>query len=116
MNPFLLLIMQKGEIWSVALPDVDGHEQVGRRPAIVLADTDLPVVIIVPCTANMQALRFPFTMLLETSKSNGLEVASVALIFHLRAIDRKRLMKKIGFVGKLEMGKVKRIIRDMLDL
>lgn len=110
------LIMQKGEIWTVVLPDLGGHEQAGLRPAIVLADVGLPVVIVVPCTANMQALRFSLTTLIEPSKSNGLETKSVALAFHLRAIDRRRLTKKIGNLKKSEMIVLDRAVKNMLAL
>lgn len=110
------LIMQKGEIWTVALPDLGGHEQAGLRPAIVLSDCGLPVVIVIPCTANMQALRLPLAMLIEPSKSNGLATNSVALAFHLRAIDRRRLTKKIGHLKKPEMNALDRMIKNMLSL
>lgn len=31
--------MKKGEIWIIELPFVEGREQRGKRPALILADT-----------------------------------------------------------------------------
>ncbi|MBI2581466.1 type II toxin-antitoxin system PemK/MazF family toxin [Candidatus Woesearchaeota archaeon] len=51
--------MKKGEIWLVELPTTNGHEQEGYRPAMVLAEAEANIAIIVPFTSNLQALRFP---------------------------------------------------------
>ncbi len=85
--------MKKGEIWIVDIPQLGGHEQEGLRPAIVLADTPTSVAIVIPCTSNSHALRFPYTLLIEPSAMNGLSTPSVALILHIRAIDKKTLKK-----------------------
>ena len=46
--------MSVGDIDWVDLPSANGHEQRGRRPAVVLQDDDyggdLPVVLVVPLT------------------------------------------------------------------
>jgi len=39
--------MKKGEIWLVELLSADGHEQVGVRPAIILAETEINIAIFV---------------------------------------------------------------------
>jgi mRNA interferase MazF len=111
-----LSTMRKGEVWMVELPSLSGREQVGRRPAVILADINVPVVVIVPCTSNMRALRFPYTITVRPSKSNGLEKTSVMLVFHMRAIDRRRLVSKIGFVGKSTVDQLDKIIKGMLDI
>ena len=53
--------MKKGEIWLIELPSADGREQVGNRPAIIMAETGV-VNIVIPLTSNIQALRFPHTI------------------------------------------------------
>ncbi|MBI2550040.1 type II toxin-antitoxin system PemK/MazF family toxin [Candidatus Woesearchaeota archaeon] len=88
--------MKKGEVWLVELPTTNGHEQTGTRPVIVLADTEANVAIAVPLTSNLQALRFLSTIEIKPSKKNGLSAVSVALTFQLRAIDKKRIRRKIG--------------------
>ena len=88
--------MKKGEIWLVELPSANGHEQVGTRPSILLAETEANIAVIVPFTSNLQALRFPHVREVRPSEKNGLSAISVALVFQIRAVDRKRLKKKTG--------------------
>src|SRR3989344_1121080 len=45
--PWKKVLMKKGEIWIIDIPGLGGHEQRGRRPAIILADTVTSIVIIV---------------------------------------------------------------------
>ncbi|MBI2122146.1 MAG: type II toxin-antitoxin system PemK/MazF family toxin [Candidatus Sungbacteria bacterium] len=108
--------MKKGEIWLVEIPGIDGHEQRGFRPAIFIADTKTGVAIIIPCTSNLQALRFPFTIRIESSRSNGLNELSVALVLQLRAIDKKRLLRKIGQLDNSVLKELDVVIRNLLDL
>ena len=108
--------MRKGEIRIVDIPELSGHEQIGTRPAIILSDTQSMVAIVIPCTSNLQALRFPYTLLIKPSKENGLNVSSVALVIQIRAIDKKRLNKKIGFIGKSELQEINKMLKQLLIL
>ena len=108
--------MRKGEIWSVAIPGTNGHEQSGMRPVIVLSQVEANIVMIVPFTSNLHALRFPHTINVHQTEENGLTQESVALTFQLRAIDQKRLKKKIGSLNQEIMNKIDVMIRDILKL
>lgn len=108
--------MKKGEIWLVELPSTDGHEQAGLRPVIVLAETEANITIILPFTSNIQALRFPHTIEVKPSKNNGLANLSVALIFQVRAIDKKRLKNKIGELEPSILKEVDQFIKRLLQL
>lgn len=92
--------MTTGELYWIELPPTNGHEQGGRRPAIILLDQTvslrLPVILTIPITTALAALRFPGTLRIDATASNRLSKASVALIFQLRAVDRKRIKEKIG--------------------
>jgi mRNA interferase MazF len=92
-----------GDIHWVALPAVNGREQRGRRPAVVFQDDDyggnLPVVLVVPLTTARAAMRFAGTTLIRPTAANGLRQVSVALVFQLRAIDRRRIQERIGTVS-----------------
>jgi len=89
-----------GDIHWVELPAGEGHEQAGRRPAVIIQDdvyaSPLPVVLVIPLTGALAATRFPGTLAIEPSPENGLRCTSVALAFQLRALDRQRLREKIG--------------------
>lgn len=108
--------MKKGEIWLVELPSSGGQEQEGLRPAIIFADTEIGIVTVIPLTSNLQALRFQHTYTIEKSKTNGLGTDSIALIFQLRAIDSKRLKKKIGELENRHVKKVNELIIKYLNL
>lgn len=95
--------MKVGEVRWVELPPRGGHAQAGRRPAIVAqtsaASTRLPTVLIVPLTSQLDALRFPGTVLVEADKDNGLRTASVALIFQLTAVDKRLVKDRLGIIA-----------------
>ena len=90
--------MARGDVLLVGLPESDQREEKGNRPAIaVQADVATsPMLMIVPVTSSLNALRFPFTVRIEPSQLNGLTLPSVAMVFQMRAIDRKRIIRKIG--------------------
>jgi mRNA interferase MazF len=108
--------VKKGDIWVVNIPVSDGHEQYGTRPVIVLADTPSNVVVGIPCTTNMRALRFPSTVSITASEHNGLTQDSIALVLQIRAIDKKRLHQKIGEVEKEVLQKIAGEWRRLLQL
>jgi mRNA interferase MazF len=74
-----------GDIHWIELPPGTGHEQSGRRPAVIIQDESyagtLPVVLVVPLTTAIATLRFPGTLLIQPDTGNGLRQASVALVF-----------------------------------
>ena len=108
--------MKKGEIWSVTIPETNGHEQSGMRPVVVMSQVEVGVVMIVPFTSNLQALRFSHTIIVHPTEKNGLMQESVALVFQLRAIDQKRLKKKIGSLDQKILNKINEMIKNILKL
>ena len=102
--------MSPGDIHWVELPPTGGHEQTGRRPAIVLQDDDfaggLPLVIVVPLTSATSTLRFAGTLNLEPTAANGLRNASVALVFQVRAVDRRTVREKLGTVESASLAEI----------
>jgi len=108
--------MKKGEIWFVEIPTSGGHEQSGTRPVIVLSELEANMVIIVPFTSNMQALRFTNTIEINPSSKNGLKSKSIALVLQLRAIDKRRLKNKMGTIEDKTLDKIDSMIKKMLNL
>ena len=106
--------MKKGDVWLVEIPSSNGHEQIGLRPCIVIADTMANVCVIIPITSNSAAARFSHTIRIKPSIDNGLIKESVALLFQMRAIDKKRLKRKIGFIE--ETDKIDRLLKVLLKL
>ena len=108
--------MNSGEMWFVEIPSTNGHEQSGLRPVIVLSEVDADIVIIVPFTSNLQALRYPNTIEVQPSKENGLKTTSVALVFQIRAIDKKRMKEKTGNLEETQLKEVNRILKQILKI
>ena len=107
--------MTPGELYWVEFPTANGHEQTGRRPAIVLQDDTyaggVSVVFVIPVTGSLPNLRFPATVRIDSSTANGLLADSVALVFQARAIDRRRIGKRIGVIEPAVLAK----LYDALD-
>lgn len=106
--------MKPGEVWVVDIPELGTHEQSGIRPAVIIARVTKTIVTIIPCTSNMAALRFPYTNLLEQSKENGLTAPSVALVFHMRALDVSYLKKKVGQIDKKTLTAIRTQARRLI--
>lgn len=94
---------------------MNGHEQAGTRPVVILAKA-LNMVITVPLTSNPISLRFPHTIKIDSSKTNGSDAASIALLFQIRSIDAKRLKYNIGNLENQTLKQVDTHLRKMLDL
>lgn len=108
--------MARGDVLLVALPVSDGREQSGRRPAVAV-QTDVagePMLMIAPITSNLAALRFSFSVRIEPTAENGLTVTSVVMIFQMRAIDKTRIVRKIGQVSTADIAQIDAEIWRML--
>ena len=115
--------MTRGDIVLVNLLQAangTGHEQVGIRPALIVQDDSISetfsIIVIVPFTSSLKAQRFPHTILIRPSAQNGLNALSVLLVFQLRAIDKKRVTKKIGRLEDELMLKVNAEMKALLGL
>lgn len=101
------------------IPSSGGHEQAGMRPAIIVQASgleNLPTVLIVPLTSKLKAADFPFTFIIEPDSINNLDVVSVALIFQLRAIDKRRLKNKIGKIEPVKLELLKQRLKEIMGL
>jgi mRNA interferase MazF len=86
---------QRGDLVWVSLSPTAGHEQAGRRPAIVLSprsyNEKIGVAIMCPVTSNVKG--YPF----EVPLPPGLEVEGAILSDQVRSIDwRGRGAERIG--------------------
>ena len=108
--------MARGDVLLVSLPPSDRREQSGRRPAVAV-QTDLagqPMLMVAPVTSNLAALRFAFSVRVEPSSENGLTTSSVIMVFQMRAIDKARIVRKLGRLSDKDMEQVDAQIWRML--
>lgn len=110
--------MDIGDIYLVQLTEVERHEQVGQRPAIVMQKAEyeltLPTVLVIPFTSKSSALDFPGTLEIVPDHFNNLRIKSVALVFQLRAIDKRRLVHKIGRLRSTQVKKLHKLMKNLL--
>jgi mRNA interferase MazF len=114
--------MLRGEIWQVDLDPVRGSEANKRRPAVIVSNdranataTRLGrgVVTVVPVTSNTEKV-YPFQVLL--SAATGLNVESKAQAEQVRSIATQRLLRRVGRVSNVELGKLDEALRLHLAL
>ena len=108
--------MKRGEVWIVNLPIKKGKEQIGKRPCIFIADNETEMATIIPLTSNILALRFSNSFEIKKSKENGLDKDSVALIFQIQSLDKKRFLNKIGYLEEEMEEKLNKSIRQFLKI
>ena len=109
---------RRGEVWLADFDPVEGHEQAGRRPALVLsADgfnaSPAELVTVLPITSKARALRTRITV---TPPEGGLSVESYVIGEQTRTISSRRLVKRFGVVSGATMAKVGEVVRVLLGL
>jgi hypothetical protein len=62
--------------------------------------------MVAPITSTVRLPLSPLHVLLPAGSATGLAVASVAVFNQIRAVDRKRLIKKLGAVDALVLAQV----------
>lgn len=108
--------MPRGDLLLVSLPSSEGREQSGRRPAVAVQTDQAgePMLVVAPVTSNLAALRFAFSVRIEPSSDNGLTAPSVVMVFQMRAIDKARIIRKIGRVSDADLARIDAEIWQML--
>ena len=106
--------MNMGDIYIVDFPFSAGHEQTGNRPAVIVIDFhELPIAQIIPLTSQEQAKKYNHTVVIEGDEENCLDKTSIALLFQLRAIDKKRLKTQIGKLKAKDVERIKMALKAM---
>lgn len=89
--------------WNIFLVNLDpvvGSEQGKTRPALVISEEDvnlvLPVVNILPITSLKKGRRVYTNEVLINKENSRLDKDSLILCYQIRTVDKTRLIKKIG--------------------
>ena len=114
--------MACGDVLLINLPASDGREQSGRRPAVAV-QTDLvgePLLMVAPVTSKLSVLRFAFSVRIEPTAENGLTAPSVVMVFQMRAVDKARIVRKIGQLSAADLARVEaeiwRVLKPGVDV
>ena len=74
------------------------------------------ITIVAPITSTVRFPLNPVHVPLAADEQTGLSVTSVALLNQIRAIDRMRLVKRLGSIDARTQGQVDEAIRISLGL
>ena len=105
--------MKKGDIILIEIPLSAGHEQEGLRPGIIFSNENAGIITIIPFTTQKRALNYDYTLDIPKSEINKLKSNSIALIFQIRAIDKRRIKEKIGELEEKYMNQINKMVREM---
>ena len=108
--------MKQGEIWYADLNPVQGSEQAGYRPLVIvsgnLLNAHANVVICVPLTTKLK--RYHGNLILDPSASNGLTEISEALTLHVCSVSKTRLVRRMGAISKAELKQIHTCLQEIL--
>lgn len=108
---------RRGEVWLVNLDPAVGHEVQKTRPAIVVTNDVYNrhnwVVLVLPLTSRDKP---EFDQVLIIPPDGGLSSPGVTLPDQLRAVDRVRLVKKLGQLRPVTMVQINQSLKVVLDL
>jgi mRNA interferase MazF len=111
------LAVQRGEIYFVNLNPVQGREQAGQRPVLVLSSNAinrLPLVVtVVVGTKGENITRDYPTNVRVASGDSGLPMETVFLCFQLRSLDPSRFaVPPAGKVSGAVLERIETAVRD----
>ncbi len=115
------MAIERGDIYLVDLNPVQGREQAGRRPVLVLsvnAINKLPLVVtvVIGTKGENVARDYPTNIRIPAAES-GLPMETVFLCFQLRSLDPARFgSAPAGKVSGVTLQKVENAVRHCLGL
>lgn len=105
------------EIWMADLNPVQGSEQSGVRPVVIISGDSMNkyynVVIICPLTTQIK--NYKSCPVIQPDKINKLKSVSQVISFQIRTISKLRLKKKVGLISDHILVKIKEGVNVVLD-
>jgi mRNA interferase MazF len=114
------MVIQRGDIWWVGLPDPVGSGPGFRRPALVIQNNEfnespLNSVIVAAITGNKRLAEARGNVLLSSAQS-GLPKESAINVTQLLTIDKSLLIEYISTLSDAKMAQVNEGLRLVLSL
>jgi len=111
--------INRGDLFLINFNPISGPKQGGIRPALVVQNNTSnkysPITIVAPITSKIYDKEYPTNVLLDM-QSSKLKVSSTILLNQIRAIDKKRILKKLSSLNSEIMSEVDLAIKISLDL
>lgn len=103
------MTLKRGDIFFAELNPVQGSEQGGVRPVLVVqndvGNNFSPTTIILPITSKLSKAKLPTHVALSRRES-GLSRDSVVLAEQIRTIDKVRLQQKVATLNEMTMSRI----------
>ncbi|HFU74866.1 MAG TPA: type II toxin-antitoxin system PemK/MazF family toxin [Arcobacter sp.] len=113
------MMVSRGDIYLANLNPVKKNNEIGKiRPVVVYQNDELnhsyyPTTIIFPLSTDLVNEAEPLRM--RISKRDNLEKDSDLIVTQIRAIDNRRLIKKIAKLKKEELIKLKQLFDEVVE-
>ncbi|WP_040928276.1 type II toxin-antitoxin system PemK/MazF family toxin [Nosocomiicoccus massiliensis] len=111
--------MKRGEVYLADLSPVQGSEQGGKRPVVIIQnDTGnkfSPTLIVAAITGKIDKAKIPTHVEVNAEKYN-FKTDSVILLEQIRTIDKTRLQEKLTYLDDEKMKEVDKAIQISLGL
>ena len=112
-------MVSRGEIYFAELNPVQGSEQGGVRPVLIIqndiGNTYSPTTIILAITSQLNKARLPTHVELSAGES-GLKKDSVILAEQMRTIDKSRLRQKVAQLNQPTMQRIENAVAVSIGL
>jgi mRNA interferase MazF len=112
--------MKRGEVYDARLDPVEGSEQAGFRPVVIVSRDTLnavrSTVIAVPCTSYRPGRRVYATHVLVSAPEGGLTADSVVLCEQVRILATSRLARHRGVLSAQTVARIEQALLIALDL
>jgi mRNA interferase MazF len=111
--------VKRGGIFITNLEPIQGSEQGGKRPVLIIQNNIYnkysPVTIIAAITSKVYKKEYPTNVFLN-KKDSGLDKDSTVLLNQIRTIDKQRLIKRISYLDEQLMKKIDMALKVGLNL
>jgi mRNA interferase MazF len=109
---------RRGEIWLIDFGVPVGHEQAGRRPAVVVSadllnEGPAGVVLAVPMTSKPRGLASHVEI---DPGDSGLDEISYAKCEDLKSVSDRRFVTRLGSVTPANLFEIAHVLRMLLEL
>jgi mRNA interferase MazF len=113
--------LERGQIYFVNLNPVQGKEQSGARPVLILSVDEINrkqmVITVIPGTKGANIKRNFVTNVRVSTAESGLEMETVFLCFQVRSLDPSRFPENsVGMLSANKMREVEASVRYVLGL
>jgi mRNA interferase MazF len=112
-------LLRRGDVVRVRLDPIEGSEQSGERPALVvspdLINEHSPVILVAALTSRRTERLYPFEAIIDPPEG-GVSQRSKVMLMQLRAVDKRRIVGRYGSVGREVQERIDSALRIAVGL